>query len=175
MAPQDTAAGGDHRLPLQALWELIRGIRLAMLTSRDEEGRLRSRPMTTLNRSVHEDTGLWFFASKSGSLAQDLQRDPHVAVTYADPDHDHYVSVNGRARFVEDRVRRDELWSPRMRSWFPGGPADPDLTLLEVRIEQAEYWDVHTSKTVQLLQRARAAMTGSPTELRAEHHEIDLG
>jgi general stress protein 26 len=167
--------GGESRLPLQALWELVRDIRYAMLTSRDADGRLRSRPMTTLNRASHEDVSLWFFATRGSSLAEDLQSDPHVGVTYADPAKDHYVSVNGRARFVEDRPRRDDLWTPRVLAWFPQGPADPALVLVEVRIEQAEYWDVHSSRMVQLLLRAKAKVTGAAIAPVAEHHEIDLG
>lgn len=163
------------RLPQQALWELIRDIRYAMLTTLGEDGRVHSRPLLTLNRETHEDESLWFFVSVGSETAEDLQRDPRVGVTYADPGKEHYVAVSGRARAVDSRAKRDALWTGRARTWFPQGPDDPDLLLMEVRIEQAEYWDVHGSRMVQLLQRARAAVTGeSVAAPHAEHCEVDF-
>ncbi|MED5620672.1 pyridoxamine 5'-phosphate oxidase family protein [Ideonella sp. BN130291] len=165
----------DQRLPQQALWELVRDIRYAMLTTRSSDGRLHSRPLLTLNREAHEDESLWFFVSANGEAAEHLARDNRVGVTYADPGKEHYVSVSGLARLADNRPKRDALWTPRARAWFPQGADDPNLALLEVRIEQAEYWDVHGSRVVQLLQRARAAVTGEPAPpLQAEHREVDF-
>jgi hypothetical protein len=40
----------------ETLWTLIRRIRFAMLTTRSADGALRSRPLTTQNRSLVRDT-----------------------------------------------------------------------------------------------------------------------
>ncbi len=52
-----------------------------------------------------------------------------------------YVSVAGRARVVDDRAKARQLWSPAMQVFFPGGVDDPQLRLIHVRAESAEYWD----------------------------------
>ena len=60
------------------------------------------------------------------------------------------------------------------KAWFPGGPTDPDLALLQVRITQAEYWDVTDSKMVQLAKMAKAAVTGEPPRNMGEHKELRM-
>ena len=47
-------------------------------------------------------------------------------------------------------------------AWFPGGPTDPDLALVQVQIVHANYWDVKESKLVQLYEMAKAVVTGKP-------------
>jgi general stress protein 26 len=43
-----------------------------------------------------------------------------------------------------------ELSSTRLERWFPRGLEDPDLALLEVRIDKAEYWDEPRDENVKI-------------------------
>jgi general stress protein 26 len=95
-------------------------------------------------------------------------------VSYADPGDDSYVSLSGQARFLDEPARKEALWSSMAKAWFPGGPTDPDLALLAVRIRHAEYWDVKESKMVQLFKMAKAAVTGEPPRQLGEHKELTL-
>ena len=54
------------------LWELIQDIRFAMFTTRHGNGHLHSRPMTTQNSKLDEDSSLWFFMSRAGEPVADL-------------------------------------------------------------------------------------------------------
>ena len=164
--------------PEHTLWSLIEDLRFAMLTTRDAEGRLRGRPMTTQNpphadREPHPSR-LWFFLSLSSEAAEDVRRDPQVNLAYASTDKDRYVSVSGSARFVDDLARKRALWSTATEAWFPDGPDDPDVGLLEVVIDSAEFWDVRTSKVMQLVKMAKAAMTGERPQGMGRHGRIDL-
>ena len=67
-----------------------------------------------------------------------------------------------------------QLWSRLNEAYFPGGPADPNLALVEVRIIHANYWDVTESKIVQLFKMARAAMTGTPPAKLGDHAEVRM-
>jgi general stress protein 26 len=163
----------DHP-PQQALWDLIHDIRHAMLTTTRADGSMRSRPMTTQNSRVDEDDTLYFFASLAGDVAEDLRRESHVNVTYSDPDGKRYVSICGRARFIANDLKKTSLWSPAALAWFPQGSDDPDLGLLEVRIDRAEYWDQKSSKMVQLLRIAKAAVTGHSRAHLGEHREVSF-
>ena len=156
------------------LWDLIKDTRFAMFTTRHGNGHLHSRPMTTQNSKVDEDDSLWFFMSKKGEPVADLATDPTVNVSYANPGADSYVSVSGTARVVEDAAKKQQLWSKMTQAWFPGGPTDPDLALVQVRITHANYWDVKESKVVQLWEMARAAMTGKPPTDLGEHGEVRM-
>jgi len=141
----------------KTLWDMIRGIRYAMLASRDDDGLLRSRPLTTQNRRLDDDDSLWFFVTRTSELALDLGRKPAVNVAYADPETERYVSVAGVAVLEEDPARSEALWSAEAKTWFPDGPHDSNLQLLRVRIAAAEYWDEKTRAMVAFPALARAA------------------
>lgn len=159
----------------QQLWELIKDIKFAMFTTRHpSNGHLHARPMTTQNRQVDEDDRLWFFMSRSSDPVDDLAQEPRVNVSYADPGRDAYVSVTGTARVSEDRERARALWNKMTEAWFPGGVDDPNVALVEVRIEHAHYWDVKENKLVQLYKMAKAAATGKPPTGMGESQEVRM-
>lgn len=158
----------------EKLWELIKDIRFAMFTTRHPNGHLHSRPWTTQNSSVDQDSSLWFFASLKSEPVADLKTEPNVNVGYADTGADSYVSVSGTAAVVDDMAKKKELWSKMTEAWFPGGVDDPDLALVQVKITHADYWDVKESKIVQLYKMAKAAVTGEPPTGMGEHGEIRM-
>jgi len=163
-----------HPSTQQTLWALIKDIKFGMLTHRHANGELHSHPLTTQNASSDEDASLYFFISYKSEMAQRLPLDGHVNVSYAHPGDDRYVSVSGHAVIEEDQAKKDALWSPMAKAWFPGGVTDPDLALLVVTIGHAEYWDVKESKMMQLAKMAKAAITGKPPEHLGEHKEMNL-
>lgn len=165
---QETTQAREH------LRALIKDIKFAMFTTRHVNGHLHSRPMTTQSSRIDEDDCLWFFMSRSGDPAAELQAQPTVNVAYADPHHDRYVSVSGTAAVVEDDARKRELWTPVAQAWFPGGVDDPDLALVRVRITHANYWDVKESKVVQLYEMVKAAVTGKPPVDLGETGEVRM-
>lgn len=164
----------DHTDSRAKLWDLIKDMRFAMFTTRHSNGHLHSRPMTTQNSKLDEDASLWFFMSRAGEPVADLIADPTVNVVYADPGEDSYVSVSGTAAVVEDMNKKHALWSKMTEAWFPGGPTDPDLALVEVKITHANYWDVDHSQVVQLFLMAKAVITGKPPKM-GQQAEIRMG
>ena len=165
----------DHNTPAhETLWKLIKDIRFGMLTHRTASGMLHAHPLTTQNKQLDAGADLYFFISRNGELYERLLTDGEVNVSYADPGEDTYVSMSGKARFVDDTALKESLWSPMAKAWFPGGVTDPDLALLAVRAHHAEYWDVDESKMVQLYKMAKAAITGEPPRDLGEHRELEL-
>jgi general stress protein 26 len=162
-AHDQTAHGRDK------LSELIKDIRFAMFTTHKPQGHLHSRPMTTQNKTITDDS-LWFFMSRSGDPVAEFQGDDQVNVSYADPGSDTYVSVSGVAHVVEDMGRKRALWNKAAQAWFKGGVDDPDLALVQVRIEHADYWDVKENKLVQLYRMAESALTGKPPQMGERGH-----
>ena len=57
------------------------------------------------------------------------------------------------------------------KAWFPNGPEDPNMELVEVRISEAEYWNVKENKLLQMIKMGTAAATGSKPEM-GEHKEV---
>jgi general stress protein 26 len=132
----------------QHLADLIRGMKTAMLTTASAEGSLRSRPMATLGGEF--DGTLWFFTRADAPKVGEVQHDEQVNVSYADADGQRFVSVSGRASLVLDPKKANELWDPIHAAWFPRGVEDPQVALLRVNAEKAEYWDAKSSGMVPL-------------------------
>lgn len=147
---------------LNKIHALIKEIPVAMLTTADEDGSLRSRPMAV--QPVEFDGNLWFFTGADTPKIDESQRHPQVNVSFADPERQYYVSVSGTATLVRDRPKMEELWSPWLRTWFPRGLDDPDLALLQVSVDTAEYWDAPSSAMVRLFGVVKATLTGQPSE-----------
>ena len=63
------------------------------------------------------------------------------------------------------------LWTPWVEPWFPRGLEDPDLALLCVHVEEAEYWDAPRSRMQRMLGLARAIATGD-TRALGEHEKL---
>ena len=139
------------------LWNMIRGIGIAMLTS-DDDGVLRSRPMAASQKDF--DGTLWFFTRAGAHKVDEVAEHSRVNVSYSDSGQQNYVSLSGHASVVRDPDTIKAHWSESMRTWFPKGSSDPDIALLKVDIEQAEYWDAPSSAMVYLAGYAKAVVTG---------------
>ncbi len=118
---------------------MIRNIPVAMLTTVNARGWLRSRPMVV--QEAPFDGLLWFFTSGKAAKAADIRDRRQVNVSFASPESDRYVSVSGVATIVDDRELARRMWNESYRRWFPRGLDDPDLRLIRIEAEEAEYWD----------------------------------
>lgn len=155
-----TATPARDRAAQQAekLWQMVRDIKIAMLTTQD--GRLlRARPMECLGV---EDGVLWFFTPSSSPKAGEIAGEQQVGLAFVDKAGQNYVSISGRASIVHDREKAAALWTEEQRNWYPEGLDDPALALLKVTAQQAEYWDRPTGEMVAALGLVRAFADETP-------------
>ena len=136
----------------------IEDIKVAMITTMDEEGHHRSRPMQTLKMDA--DGCLWFFTDRHSPKLHEMHQNPSVNLSYADNDDQTYVSVSGEAEQLDDETMKKELWNPILKAWYPKGLDDPNLTVLKVKITHADYWDGNSSKMIEAFRIAKAIVTG---------------
>ncbi len=156
---------------LKKLREEIKGIRIAMLTTAEQDGTLRARPMGT--QEMDANGALWFFTSADSPKVDEVQQDRNVNITYAKPDDHRWVSISGTAALVRDHAKIEELWNPLLKAWFPKGLDDPELALLKVDIREAEYWDSNNGATVYAFNLARSIVTGQQPKT-GDHQKLDL-
>ncbi|WP_439882888.1 pyridoxamine 5'-phosphate oxidase family protein [Pontibacter sp. MBLB2868] len=157
---------------LHKLIDMIKDIDIAMMTTMERDGSLRSRPMRT--QKTNPDGILWFFTGyESGKSHEISENDSHVNLSYSKPDDELYVSVSGRASLTRDKQKIDELWSPTLKAWFPEGKDDPNVALIKVKIDKAEYWDAPNSTLIQLYGMAKAALTGESAKT-GDNKKINL-
>jgi general stress protein 26 len=157
---------------MQKLADLIDEASIAMLTTEDADGNLRSRPLVTLE--IDSEGKLWFLTAMSSGKVEEIDRHRKVNLSYANVDKQCYVSISGHARLFRDPQKMQELWTAWIEPWFPDGLDDPDLGLLEVSVEVAEYWDAPASKMQRLFGLAKALSTGK-TDRLGEHGKVHRG
>lgn len=150
---------------------LIKDVEVAMFTTTGVDGRLYSRPLGT--QEVEFDGDLWFATSADSPKIAEIALNPRVNVAYASPSKNSYVSVAGTARVVDDRAKVEELWSPAMKLFFPEGKDDPNLRLIHVRAESAEYWDGPGTLLGRALSFVLSAVQDEPSRL-ADNGFVDL-
>jgi len=128
--------------------DLIKGIDYAMFTTIRPNGRLHSCPMATAG--LDGEGVVWFFSGNNSEKVEAIKSDPRVNLAYSDSGSQSYVSITGSAEPVRDHVKAKQLWNPRYELWFPKGVEDPNLILLKVHIQAAEYWDENVGRMVPL-------------------------
>lgn len=155
---------------VEKLRELIKDIDIAMLTTVDPDGNLRSRPMGT--QETEFDGDLWFFTTVDTPKVAEIQKENRVNVSYAAPGKNRYVSVSGNAILVNDKAKMKELWSPIYKAFFPDGLDDPKLRLLKIKVDQAEYWDGPNGLIATMIGFAQA-LAGKESEM-GENEKFEL-
>lgn len=138
----------DPEEKAQELATLVAGFRFGMFVNVSADDQLRARPMTIIDRTgvaakkddAAGDSRLTFATSLDNTLVDDLQREPRVCVTLQEGYK--YVSLTCTATPSRDRERIRALWSKGLEAWFPDGPDDPKVVLLECVVTFAEFWDV---------------------------------
>ncbi|KAB2331261.1 pyridoxamine 5'-phosphate oxidase family protein [Bacillus mesophilum] len=151
---------------LETLRELIKDVDTAMLTTVSEDG-LVSRPMKT--QEVEFDGDLWFFTKKETDKYEEIMHDQDVNVAYAGKS---YVSVRGRAEIVQDLNKKKELWNKALEKIMQTSYDDPNVVLIKVKAEAAEYWETgnFTKKVAFLYKR----MTGQSSRSTDVNETIEL-
>lgn len=125
----------QNQQAVEQVRELIKGIETAMLTTVSEEG-LVSRPMKT--QEVEFDGDLWFLTKKDTDKFHELLHNRQVNVAYAGKS---FVSIRGEAELVDDPGKLKQFWSPAYEKVLDTTPDDPNLILIKVKADAAEYWD----------------------------------
>ena len=156
---------------VKKLADLIKGIRIAMLTTLEADGTLRSRPMATQDEEF--DGFLWFFTRDDSPKVSEATPHRHVNVTYSDPHNNKYVSVSGSADLIRDKDKFKELWRPTYAAWFADGVDDPNIALLKVSVNKAEYWTASGGPFAGILIAAKTAV-GSKEKSFGEHEKLEL-
>lgn len=156
---------------IEKLKDVIDGLDTAMFTTRTANGRLVSRPLRM--QEIDEDGAMWFVTDRNSHKTEEIHAHPQVNLAFAAPADNTYVSVSGKATVLFDKARLQALWSPAMMVFYPDGLDDPDLCVLRVDLESAEYWDSPGGLVGNALYLAAAAITGDAGAL-SENRSMEL-
>lgn len=157
---------------IKKLRSLVKDIDIAMLTTIDDDGSLRSRPMSC-NGEIEANGDVWFFTYASSHKVFEVEQHHQVNLSFADPHKQTYVSMSGAAELVRDRQKLSELWKPQLKAWFPKELDEPDIALIKVDVTKAEYWDAPSSFVAHTIALFKSVTMGEKTNV-AENEKLTL-
>jgi general stress protein 26 len=144
------------------IWEIIETGSVCMLTTQFIGG-LRARP---LEARPDRHAGLIFFVTDLRSAKEDeIEAHRDVGLTFIDSSAKAYLSITGRACIMRDIDKTKAAWRKSDEVWWPGGPSDPDVCLVQVEPFTAELWDGPASRIVTAIEFAKARLTGRQPNL----------
>lgn len=135
------------------------------------ENRLRSRPMHAI--ADRQAGCLWFITDHRGAKEAEIKAAPEVCLAFADTGSNTFLSVTGRAEMMHDPAKATALWSGEAQAWWPKGPSDPEVRVLRVVPDIAEYWDERGNSVTVALKLAAARLSGNPPDL-GENRKVRL-
>jgi general stress protein 26 len=132
----------------------MRGIDIAILSTKTEHGRIASRPMSN-NGDVEYDGDSYYFTYEQARTVRDIERDPEVSLTFSNKPGllgggGLYVAVEGKARLIRDKAAFKEHWTPDLEVWFERGVDTPGLVLIKVQAERIKFWDGNEDGEIQV-------------------------
>jgi len=134
---------------------IINDSHIGMFTTINEEGALVSRPLAV--QDVQDDGDMWFFTSANTSQVAHIKANPAVNVSFGQ--RTEWVSVAGTAEVVTDRQLIRDMWNQVVEAWFPDGPDTPEVVLLHVDSDSAEYWSSPGGTAATVLQWIKSKVT----------------
>ncbi|EPZ34968.1 hypothetical protein ROZALSC1DRAFT_28404 [Rozella allomycis CSF55] len=92
---------------------------------------------------------LKFITSLNTSKISELRANNNVCLAFVDPANNTFVSMSGTVEISQDPANIDEIWSPI-----------PDLSVLNVAVDELEYWDSYSETMVKLVGLVKAIWSG---------------
>lgn len=151
---------------IKKIKDFVNDIKVCMFCTSVTDMPFRTRPMSTLE--VDDEGNLWFFSAKSSDKNDEIKNDDTVQLIYSKNSDVHFLTITGKATIVEDQAKKDELWNPIVKAFFPEGKDDPNLSLVKIKPEAAHYWDTVNGKMITWFKMAASAVTGNQNNVGVE-------
>ncbi len=132
----------------------MRGIDIAILSTKTENGQIASRPMSN-NGDVEYDGDSYYFTYEQARTVRDIERDPEVSLAFSSKPGllgggGLYVAVEGKARLIRDKAAFKDHWTPDLEVWFERGVDTPGLVLIKFEAERIKFWDGNEDGEIQV-------------------------
>jgi len=159
---------------LHKFHDLLTRFDTGMLITHSGSNRLHARPMAVAQ--VEENCDLWFITGVDSPKSAEIRSNEEVLVTFQNK-RDEFVTITGRADLVRDPQKVAELWREPFKVWFPEGVNDPNIVLINVSGQEAEYWDNSgANKVSYMLESLRAYFTGTRPNVKegSQHGKFNI-
>jgi general stress protein 26 len=144
------------------VWEIIEKAGVGMLTTQFGGG-LRARPLEP--RPDRAAGIIRFVTDVRGAKDDEIAARPDACLIVIAPKDKAYLSITGRATVIRDGAIAARIWKKTDDVWWPGGPDDRNVRVLEFHPSRAELWDGPASSAVAAYEFAKARVTGAKPNL----------
>ncbi len=132
--------------------ELLETAEAAILTTMDTEGYPQTRAMFNLRRTEQfpglagvfkdhrKDYLVYFTTNTSSPKVGAIKNNPRVSVYYHKPKEFRGLMLSGKIEIVKGKKVKESIWQQGWEMYYPGGPHDPDHTVLCLRPMLAKYY-----------------------------------
>lgn len=118
------------------LWEEIGSIHAGMLGI--EGSHMHMQPMApNVDRKTNT---IWFYTKADTDLVRAVGTGAMAHFCVVGKNHDYHACLAGRLEVRKDPAIIEEFWSSVTAAWYEHGKEDPLLTMLALRVEDAEIW-----------------------------------
>ena len=125
------------------------------------------------NRDKEDGGPIYFFASKTDGVGQDLGDNARAVATFAGKDHKVFAHIDGTLVKDNDPAVIDRLWNPFIASWYKDGKTDADLLLLRFDTERADIWEADAASTLKAA-ALKALFDIDPGKEHQEDHQATV-
>src|SRR5262245_45346002 len=123
---------------IERVWEIVEAVGVGMLTTRSPGG-LRARPVEP---RIDRAAGLIRVVTDVRGLKDDeIERAPDIGLVVISTKDKAYLSISGRAVVRRDAATARRVWHKTDDVWWPNGPNDPNVRVIEITPSLAELWD----------------------------------
>jgi general stress protein 26 len=102
--------------------EIIESAGICALTSLDQDGLPRVRPMDAF--SPESDMTVWFGTNAHSRKVKQIENDPRVSLYYFDEESGSYVLIQGMAELVDDPIEKERRWKKEWEAFYPNKQDD---------------------------------------------------
>ena len=132
--------------------ELMASAKDVYVTTIDEEGFPQTRVMFNLRQrdqspsltsmfQGHEDDFLLYLATNTSSAKiNQIKANSAACIFYCNSEEFHSLMLAGNIEIVDDSEMKSTLWQDGWEIYYPGGPDDPDYTVLRLLPIKAKGW-----------------------------------
>lgn len=134
------------KMTIEDIAEKMRGIDIAILSTKSDGGQIASRPMSN-NGDVEYDGDSYYFTREETRTVTDIKRDPNVSLAFSGKTgllggpSDFYVAIEGQAQLIRDKKEFEQHWKSGLDAWFEQGVDTPGLVMIKVHAERINYWN----------------------------------
>lgn len=139
--------------------QLLKHFRSTMMIT-NAYAQLHSRPMGIQGEASQFQGTLWFFTDRNCRKVEEIKSNGAVSLIFQSDSDSAYMHLFGDAEMDDDRDRMSQLYTPILKTWFPGGIDDPNMTLIRFEAERGDFWDSPGGMLQVLAAFTKAVVTG---------------